>query len=109
MLTNSTTTLVRLGLVLLAGAAAVIVAPAAGAWTWPVDGAVIQQFAFGDDPYAAGQHRGIDIAAPTGAAVLAPTAGNVSFAGTVPTSGKSVTVQTPDGLSVTLTHLGSIR
>jgi hypothetical protein len=32
----------------------------------------------------------------------------VSFAGTVPTNGESVTIETPDGYSVTLTHLGSI-
>jgi MYXO-CTERM domain-containing protein len=32
----------------------------------------------------------------------------VSFAGTVPTNGKSVTIETADGYSVTLTHLGSI-
>ena len=40
--------------------------------------------------------------------MLAPASGVVSFAGTVPTSGKSVTIDTADGLSVTLTHLGSI-
>ena len=40
--------------------------------------------------------------------MLAPAAGTVSFAGTVPSSGKSVTIETPDGYSVTLTHLGSI-
>ena len=38
----------------------------------------------------------------------AQAAGTVEFAGTVPTSGKSVTIETPDGYSVTLTHLGSI-
>src|SRR5207245_6178840 len=31
-----------------------------------------------------------------------------SFAGTVPTSGKTLTIHTPDGLAVSLTHLGSI-
>ena len=40
--------------------------------------------------------------------MVAPAAGMVSFAGTVPTSGESVTIQTADGYSVTLTHLGSI-
>ena len=35
-------------------------------------------------------------------------AGTVSFAGTVPTNGKTVTIETADGYSVTLTHLGSI-
>ena len=32
----------------------------------------------------------------------------MSFAGTVPTNGKTVTIETADGYSVTLTHLGSI-
>jgi Peptidase family M23 len=83
--------------------------PSAGAWTWPVSGPVLQGFTFDHaHPYASGQHRGIDIGAAGGAAVLAPTSGVVSYAGTVPTSGKSVTIETPDGLSVTLTHLGSI-
>ena len=44
----------------------------------------------------------------TGAPVLAPAAGVVSFAGTVPTNGKTITIQTPSGLAVSLTHLGSI-
>ena len=28
----------------------------ASAWTWPVDGPVLQPFLLGDDPYAADQH-----------------------------------------------------
>ena len=40
--------------------------------------------------------------------MLAPVDGTISFAGSLPSSGKSVTIQTPDGLSVTLTHLGTI-
>ncbi|HEY2311305.1 MAG TPA: M23 family metallopeptidase, partial [Gaiellaceae bacterium] len=84
--------------------------PAAYAWSWPVQGPVLQAFSYDEaHPYAAGQHRGIDIgAAAAGETVVAPTAGMVSFAGTVPTSGKSVTIETADGYSVTLTHLGSI-
>src|SRR5438552_1028728 len=88
--------------------AAFVFVPSAGAWSWPVDGPVLQKFVFGDDPYAAGQHRGIDIGAPSGEGVISPASGTVSFAGTVPVSGKSVTIQTADGYSVTLTHLGSI-
>ena len=85
-------------------------APAAHAWTWPVQGPVLQPFVYDEaHPYASGQHRGIDIGADTtGESVVAPAAGTVEFAGTVPTSGKSVTIETPDGYSVTLTHLGSI-
>ena len=85
-------------------------APGAYAWTWPVQGPVLLGFVFDPShPYAGGQHRGIDIGAATGTAVGAPASGTVSFAGTVPTSGKSVTIATPDGYSVTLTHLGSIE
>ena len=60
--------------------------PSALAWTWPVDGAVLRPFSVGPDPYAGGQHRGVDIAAELGSAVLAPAAGTVSFAGVVPGS-----------------------
>jgi hypothetical protein len=81
--------------------------PPALAWTWPVDGPVLRPFVLGDDPYAAGQHRGIDIGAVAGAPVRAPAAGAVTFAGTVPGGGRTVTIQTSDGYSVTLVHLGS--
>jgi hypothetical protein len=78
------------------------------AWTWPVDGPVLRPFKLGDDPYAGGQHRGIDIGATLGTSVRAPAGGTISFAGSVPTSGRSVTIQTPDGYSVTLVQLGEI-
>jgi len=83
-------------------------APPALAWTWPVDGPVLRPFVLGDDPYAAGQHRGIDVAAERGTPVRAPAAGTVSFAGTVPGGGRTVTLRTDDGYAVTLVHLGGI-
>jgi hypothetical protein len=85
-------------------------APAADAWSWPVQGPVLRAYSYDEsNPYAAGQHRGLDIGADaTGESVVAPAAGTVSFAGTVPTNGESVTIETPDGYAVTLTHLGSI-
>ena len=83
-------------------------APPALAWTWPADGPVLRPFVLGDDPYAAAQHRGVDVASPSGALVRAPAAGVVSFAGTVPGGGRTVTIQTADGYSVTLVHLGAI-
>src|SRR3954447_21637599 len=94
-------------------AAAVVAAlactPVAGAWTWPAGGPVLQPFVFDSvHPYAGGQHRGIDVGGAAGATALAPVGGTISFAGSVPTSGRSVTIQTSDGLSVTLTHLGTI-
>src|SRR5688500_11190941 len=90
-------------------AAALMQAPAAAGWSWPVDGPVLRPFVFGDDPYAAGQHRGIDIGAPAETPVHAASAGTVSFAGTVPSGGRTVTVRTGDGLSVTYSELGAIR
>ena len=65
-------------------------------------------FSFGSDPYAGGLHRGIDIGAAAGATVVAPADGVVSFSGTVPTGGRTLAIQTPDGYSVTLLHLGSV-
>src|SRR3954471_24198011 len=96
-------------LLALATALALAVAPAAGAWTWPTDGVVLQLFAFDEAyPYASGQHRGIDVGGADGATVRAPAAGVVTFAGSVPSSGRTVTIETADGWSVTLVHLGSI-
>jgi MYXO-CTERM domain-containing protein len=85
-------------------------APAAYAWSWPVEGSVLQPFTYDESqPYASGQHRGIDIGADAaGEQVDAPAAGMVSFAGSVPTNGECVTIQTPDGFTVTLTHLGTL-
>src|SRR4051812_10130394 len=85
-------------------------APVAEAWSWPVQGPVLQPFSYDEaHPYDVGQHRGIDIGASApGDSVVAPASGTVSFAGFVPTSGESLTIETPDGYSVTLTHLGSI-
>jgi hypothetical protein len=80
----------------------------ASAWTWPVKGPVLAPFIQVDDPYAAGQHRGIDVGADTGSTVSAPSAGTVTFAGSVPGGGKTVTILTADGYAVTLVHLGSI-
>ncbi|MGZ8599230.1 MAG: murein hydrolase activator EnvC family protein [Actinomycetota bacterium] len=57
-------------------------APSAGTWIWPVLGPVIGAFDPPDTPFGAG-HRGIDIAAPVGTAVIAPEAGVVAFAGRV--------------------------
>ena len=96
-------------LLLLAVFFVLVVAPSAGAWTWPASGPVLQPYDFDPaHPYAAGQHRGIDIAGDAAATVLAPATGTVTFAGTVPSSGKSITIATSAGDAVTLTHLGSL-
>ena len=97
---------------LLAGAAGVLLAlaltPPAAAWTWPVEGPVLRPFVAEDDPYAGGQHRGIDVAAPAGAEVRAPATGVASFVGQLPHEGLCLTIRTADGYSITLVHLGSI-
>ncbi|HZT84625.1 MAG TPA: peptidoglycan DD-metalloendopeptidase family protein [Gaiellaceae bacterium] len=108
MLLNLTTKALRLALPIVAF---LVWAPVASAWSWPVQGPVLRTFAYDEaHPYAAGQHRGIDIGADArGDAVVAPTSGVVTFVGTVPANGESVTIETTDGYAVTLTHLGSIE
>jgi Peptidase family M23 len=98
----------RVGVLLPVCLAILAGAVPAHAWTWPVDGPVLQPFTFGSDPYAAGQHRGVDIGGPSGAHVVAPVAGAVTFAGSVPGGGRTVTIATADGYSVTLVHLGTV-
>jgi hypothetical protein len=84
--------------------------PVAQAWSWPVQGPVLQPFSYDEaHPYDSGQHRGVDIGATaSGDPVVAPAGGTVSFAGFVPSSGLSLTIETVDGYSVTLTHLGTV-
>ncbi|HWQ01110.1 MAG TPA: M23 family metallopeptidase, partial [Gaiellaceae bacterium] len=91
-----------------AALAFLVLSPPAYGWTWPAAGPVLQEFHLGADPYTAGHHRGIDVGGAAGAPVVAPRAGTVSFAGSVPSNGLSLTIETPDGYSVTLVHLGSI-
>ena len=77
---------------------AVVVSPAqATGWTWPVTGEILSDYRNGDDPYASGQHRGIDIAAAVGHPVVAATDGTVAFAGAAGLSGLTVSVRTGDG------------
>jgi hypothetical protein len=84
-------------------------ASARAEWVWPLDGDVITSYRNGDDPYAAGQHRGIDIAGPIGARVVAASSGDVRFAGTAGSSGLTVSVRTADGrFDTSYLHLSSI-
>ena len=95
-------------LAVVAAAFATLVLPAtAYGWTWPASGEVLEPFVFGGDPYAGGQHRGIDVAGEKRSSVLAPASGDVAFAGSVGANGKVVTIETDDGYSVTLVQLGS--
>ena len=101
----------RLAIATAVAAGALLLAPptALAAWTWPLDGEVVTAYRNGDDPYAAGQHRGIDIAGRVGAPVVAASAGLVRFAGTAGSSGSTVSVRSEDGrFDVAYLHLGSI-
>lgn len=86
---------------------ALVAAPSGWSWTWPVGGELLRPYSLGPDPYAAGQHRGVDVAGTVDEPVRAPGSGTVSFAGVVPGSGRTVTIQV-GGYAVSLTHLGTI-
>ncbi|MET0972400.1 MAG: M23 family metallopeptidase [Thermoleophilaceae bacterium] len=82
--------------------------PAQASWSWPVRGDVITPYRNGADPYAGGQHRGIDIAAAVGTAVVAAAGGEVRFAGTAGSSGLTVSVRTGDGFDTSYLHLSAL-
>ena len=83
-------------------------APADAAWVWPVRGDVITPYRNGTDPYASGQHRGIDIAAALGTPVVAAAGGDVRFAGTAGSSGLTISIRTSDGYDTSYLHLSSL-
>jgi hypothetical protein len=74
-------------------------------WRWPIRGEVVERFALAQNPYAPGQHRGIDIAAPRGTAVRAACTGRVRFAGHAGSFGRAITMAC-GGLVVSYGHLG---
>ena len=79
----------------------------AGTWKRPVAGALLRAFSLSADHYAPGQHRGVDLAAPLGSTVRAACGGRVSFAGSVPRGGRTVSVRC-GRLVATYQQLGSI-
>jgi hypothetical protein len=89
-----------------AGAAGAAGATARG-WQRPVDGPVLRPFSLGPDRFAAGQHRGVDLAAAPATRVRAACGGRVGFAGRVPRGGLTVSVRC-GRLIATLQHLGAI-
>ena len=86
-------------LILVAVVIPVAAAPAsaAGPWSWPVTGPVINGFDPPTSPFGSG-HRGIDIAAAAGTPVLAPAPGTITFAG-----------QVAGHLFVTIDHGGGVE
>ncbi|MEA2378011.1 MAG: hypothetical protein QOD13_1918, partial [Thermoleophilaceae bacterium] len=83
-------------------------APARADWVWPVRGEVITPYRNGDDPYASGQHRGIDIAADVGTPVVAAAGGEIRFAGPAGASGLTVSVRIDGGrYDTSYLHLSS--
>ena len=72
-------------------------------------GELITPYRNGDDPYAAGQHRGIDIAGPVGAPVVAAAGGErpLRRAPPVPRA-LTVSIRTTDGFDTSYLHLSSL-
>ncbi|MDY0340225.1 MAG: M23 family metallopeptidase [Coriobacteriia bacterium] len=86
----------------------VVAQPAwAGGWSPPVSDASIA-LSFGAE-YPGGVHRGVDIPAEAGTEVVAPSAGTVTFSGTIPADGggtcNAVTIETGEGLRISLLPL----
>jgi hypothetical protein len=74
----------------------------AGDWRWPVQGRVASPYSNDNArPYSGGMHRGIDVAAPLGTAVIAARAGAVTYAGALGYAGLVVAVRTADGRYLT--------
>lgn len=82
-------------------------AEAQARWQWPVRGPLGGSYRVTADPFVAGQHRGIDIAAAVGTAVRSACSGRVRFAGTVARAGRTVSVDC-GRLRATYLHLGVI-
>jgi hypothetical protein len=83
------------------------VAGGARGWQRPVEGPVLRAFGLAQDRFARGQHRGIDLGAPLGTAILVACGGRVTFAGGVPGGGRTVSVRCGP-LIATYQHLGAL-
>jgi len=78
-------------------------------WTWPLRGEVLTPYRNGSDPYAAGQHRGIDIAGEPGDPIVAAVGGTVTHAGGAGSSGTVVAVRSSDDrFDTSYLHLSSV-
>jgi murein DD-endopeptidase MepM/ murein hydrolase activator NlpD len=95
----------KLAALVLTACLSLVSAARAASWERPVRGPVLRPFALSADRYARGQHRGVDLGAPLGAAVRAACGGRVRFAGSVPGGGRTVSVGC-GALVATYQHLG---
>ena len=78
---------------------------------WPVRGALNSRFGMRPSPWTGDQefHRGLDISASRGTAVLAPATGSVYFAGNGGEYGTTVILDHGHGLRSLYGHLQEIR
>jgi hypothetical protein len=66
---------------------------AAGGWQRPVSGPLTRPFDYAGDPFVAGRHRGVDLAARPGTPVRSACSGRVAFAGVAGANGPAVSVR----------------
>lgn len=86
------------------GAAAAAPVVGRGGWIWPAKGPITSGFG----TRWGRMHKGIDIGAPTGAAILAARSGVVSFSGTMSGYGRVVIVDHGGGLSTLYAHQSAV-
>jgi murein DD-endopeptidase MepM/ murein hydrolase activator NlpD len=77
---------------------------------WPAHGWLTSEFGVRLDPYSAERtmHRGVDIATPHGAAVVAPSDGTVVFSGVEGSYGKVLVIDHGYGLKTRYGHLSEV-
>jgi murein DD-endopeptidase MepM/ murein hydrolase activator NlpD len=82
----------------------VLPAPGRGGWVWPARGGITS----GYGPRWGRMHQGIDIGAPTGAAILAARAGTIVYASTMRGYGKVVMIAHGGGLTTVYAHQSAV-
>ena len=78
--------------------------PVGGGWVWPTSGPVTSEFG----PRWGRMHEGIDIGAPTGAAIYAAASGQVTFAGWMGGYGRLTLIDHGGGRVTASAHQSSI-